>query len=441
MPGLYSSWGFKASPFDTTSLGANATGRRLHVGRKKQLEDFTRRLHTPPKLPTVEGANGIGKTSLVNVACYEAYVSHLESGEGPLHILCDESFQLSSNTDPDLFIQNVYIAIAQTLIAKARELEGPRFEQLRRRSAPLHSWLNKPDQLSGIQATVAVLSGGFTRERNTTAGFEQSGLRRQVQGLLDEMFPTPDSGAIVCVIDNLELLQTSRDARRMLEILRDPLFQANGLRWVLCGAQGIVYGVAESPRLDGLLHPPVQVGDLGVSHAVELLESRMEVFAAGPDATLPIRAGDFRKLFEILGGNLRSVLSRADQYCQWVGDRHAPNKVQGLGDEEKEALFGRWLDTTSLEYLRSVRENLRPRAWSVFERAIELGRSFSPSEFTEFGLESPQALRPHVKELEDAGLLQSVTDESDHRRRTITVQPKGWFVEYARRKQEADEET
>lgn len=40
-------------------------------------------------------------------------------------------------------------------------------------------------------------------------------------------------------------------------------------------------------------------------------------------------------------------------------------------------------------------------------------------------------MRPHVKDLEDAGLLVSTQDEGDKRRKTIQITPKGWLVNYA----------
>ena len=40
------------------------------------------------------------------------------------------------------------------------------------------------------------------------------------------------------------------------------------------------------------------------------------------------------------------------------------------------------------------------------------------------------ALRPQVKALEDVNLVVSAIDESDKRRKTISVTPRGWLVNY-----------
>jgi hypothetical protein len=64
-------------------------------------------------------------------------------------------------------------------------------------------------------------------------------------------FPRRESGGFLCVIDRLELLQTSKAARALPEAIRDTALNLPGLHWVLCGAKGIVPTCASSPRLEG----------------------------------------------------------------------------------------------------------------------------------------------------------------------------------------------
>ena len=42
-------------------------------------------------------------------------------------------------------------------------------------------------------------------------------------------------------------------------------------------------------------------------------------------------------------------------------------------------------------------------------------------------------MRAHLVKLEAAGLLQSIRDEDDNRRKTIVVTPMGWLVDYGRK--------
>jgi hypothetical protein len=204
------------------------------------------------------------------------------------------------------------------------------------------------------------------------------------------------------------------------------LFGITGLRWVLCGALGIVYGVVASPRLEGYLHKPIELLGISPEHAPDILDSRVAAFADSGVPYLPLLASDFGDLYNTLRGNLRSVLSYADDYCQWIADRTAP-----AGDSEKHDTFRSWLREQADAAHSAVRQELRPKALEVFKRAVELGGVFSPSDFEAFGFNSIPALRPHIRDLEAVGVLVSTQDEGDKRRKTIQVTPKGWMVNLA----------
>lgn len=428
---IYQEWGFRDSPFQTTALPASILGERLLVGRETELKALLRRLYNPPKIVTVEGLNGVGKTSLVNVASYRTYQSHMENKDSPLFIPCSRTFQLNPSYSAENFIDEVLMAVAQTLIDKAnalKELDGDI------ETSAINKWLNSP-QLKTFQGSVSVLSfgGGIgsSSENNTSTGFQRSGFRKEVLGWLANLFPTSNDGGVICTIDNLELLQTSDTARKLLEQLRDSLLTVPGLRWVLCGALGIVLGTASSPRLEGFLHTPIEIGGVDDNLATEILNSRIEAFTSLDRQTyLPLVPKNFEVLYDILNKNLRSVLGRIDNYCQWAADRTLP-----IASDQKTTLFYKWLSIESNRAHQSVLSQLRPRAWQVFKQAVTLNGVFSPSDYEEFGFNSIPAMRPHVKDLEDSGLLVSTQDEGDKRRKTIQVTPKGWLVNYALQQQ------
>jgi hypothetical protein len=242
---------------------------------------------------------------------------------------------------------------------------------------------------------------------------------------LEEIFPDPEAGGVICTIDNLELLQSSDTARARLEQLRDELFNLPGLRWVLCGSLGIIYGVVTSPRLDGYLHSPIEVGEIGGNFVPELLQSRIEGYAKeGVTPYLPLTSQSFEHLYQVLRGNLRSVLNQADEYCQWTFDRLTPRS-----DAEKEAMFDEWLASRASETYEAARSQLRPKPLEVFQLACEKV-VFSPGDFADFGFSSVQAIRPHIRDLENVNLLVSTQDEGDKRRKTIQVTGQGWLVKH-----------
>lgn len=420
---IYMQWGFTENPFKTKALTPDGLGERLLVGREEEKNLLKRRINNPPKLPTLEGMNGVGKSSIVNVASYSCYQDFLENPDRPLFIPCKTIFQLSANQDRSEFVRHVFREVAQTLLEFGNILEGDRLKPALEASQ-LEQWLNSP-HLRTYQGTIGPLSAGSSAETNTGEGFALSGFVAAVRELLKRIFPSDESGAVVCVIDNLELLQTSDSARDLLEAMRDELLHAPGLRWVLCGALGIVLGVASSPRLEGLLFQPIEVKkvpDVAVEH---IFNSRYETFRSGADAYLPLRQGDFVRLYGILSGNIRSLLGQADEYCQWASENRPM-----MDDIEKAAAFDEWLKQTTAAAFEAAKMMVSGRAWEVFNDAVVLDGLFAPSDFEHFRFNSSQAFRPHVRDLEAAGLVVSTKDEGDRRRKTIQITARGWLVNH-----------
>lgn len=416
---IYDTWGFTSSPFQTTALPASEFGERLLVGRDNELKSLKAKLIAPPKYATLEGLNGVGKTSIVNVAGFQLFKAYQE-GVGPLYVPCSKIFQLNPDQSLYTFIDQVLMEVAQTMLSLASKV---RKMNPATRDGALDRWLNSP-QLNSFQAGALGAQAGYQSENSTTKGFEQSGFRKQVVDSLAELFPT-ERGGIICTIDNLELLQSSDKARQLLEQLRDELFNVRGLRWVLCGALGIVYGVVDSPRLQGYLHKPIEVGGIGDHNASEILTSRVETYAKGPGAPyLPLRPEDFAEIYELQRGNLRSVLNLADDYCQWVSEQ----PTTPTNDTQREYTFNHWLRQQAEDAYNAVRKELRPKATEVFSIAVELGGVFSPGDFEAFGFNSIAAFRPHIRDLESVQVLVSTQDDGDKRRKTIQVTPKGWMV-------------
>jgi hypothetical protein len=249
---------------------------------------------------------------------------------------------------------------------------------------------------------------------------------------LANSFSRQHKGAVVCVLDNLELLQTSKRARHCLESLRDTLFSVKGIRWVLCGANNIILSVASTPRLAGHLESPIDVTPLKKNCTEQIFSSRSQAYQVDESAGyLPLTSAEFDLLYTVLNQNLRTTLSKCHDYCIWIYE----NNLQPKNAGEKKTFFEKWLNKEALDNEKACSSAVKQSAFEVFDRAAvdeELMDSFSLSQFQRFGFESVNTLRPLVKELEDAGLLISQIDEDDNRRKTISVTPKGWLVNYSR---------
>lgn len=420
----YLAWGFSGNPFNVRSLPPSDLGAELLVGRSAELALLTRRINNPPKLPTLEGMNGVGKSSIVNVAGFSCFNSFLEDPEKSLYIPCRKIFQFTTYSNRDSFIMEVLLEVAQTLLDYTARIEGDRLKSVVEATG-LRNWLNAP-QMRGVQGSFGPIGAGSSVETNTGDGYTLSGFPSAVKSILSRVFPGESSGGIICVIDNLELLQTSEAARDLLEALRDELFNVQGLRWVLCGALGIVRGVTGSPRLDGMMFEPIDVKKIPDESVGEIYLSRLEAFRHTGTPYLPLLKVDFVRLYQILLGNIRALLGHTDEFCQFISEQNLHPTL----DAEKTAAFSSWLADKCRSAYDSARATVGTRAWEVFNDAVILEGLFAPSDFEHFRFNSSQAFRPHVKDLEDAGLVVSTKDEGDRRRKTIQITPRGWLVNH-----------
>jgi hypothetical protein len=426
---IYYDWGFTGNPFEQTPLRADETGNSLLIGREKELKRLISLIETGPRLPTVEGLNGVGKTSLVNVAAFRLMKASFEEPGRALYIPCRRVFQLSANGDLGEFIDSIYLEIAQTII-DFQDILLNRWDNTNV-VKPIARWLNSP-KFSAVQGGLSVFGFGpqfgVSSQPNTSEGFHRSGFRKNVKDWLSEMYPQTAPGGIVCIIDNLELLQVAETTRKILEQLRDDLFTTAGVRFVLCGSNGIIHSVVSSPRLSGILHRPIDLSGLDTSDADSVLSSRVNVFSKSKgESYLPILPNDFLDLYQILNSNLRSVLQQADEYCISVHDGEHP-----VSDDEKQAKYHSWLIDEGKALHDAVDRQLTPRSWKVLEDGVKLGGSFSPSAYELFGFNSLEAFRPSVKALEDVHLVTSVRDESDKRRKSIVITPKAFLISHYR---------
>ncbi|AIQ49489.1 hypothetical protein R70723_29095 [Paenibacillus sp. FSL R7-0273] len=410
---MYNEWGFKRSPFDTNPLPANNEGKELLIGRQNDLNKIKRRLASSSNIITVEGNNGIGKTSLANITAYAMYNDYLESGEGVFLVPCSEPIQMTSDKDSEEFIDEVLIKVFQTLLTKGHELAESGY---RSSSKNINIWLSQVEPMEQY----------FKDMKISIIGSARVDFRIKILNWLKEIFPYNTNGGVVCILDNLELLNTCDDARKKIEEFRDTLFGYTGIRWILSGALGIVYGLMSSPRLEGRLSPPIELYGIDKKFSSEILQSRVKKYAQSEDIYLPLNIDEFSHLFELLKENTRHTLSYCDDYCIWISDySHNPQTY-----EEKKQMYFTWLEVKSKKKVESLRKNITPTTLKTFISAAEMGGEFTLSDYESFGFKSINSMRPYINNLEQYNLVMRSTDENDKRRKTIQLTPEGWIYNF-----------
>lgn len=427
---IWDDFGFEASPYAPDPVPPTEVGERLFVGRSDELRRVGLLLASAATHPTIEGDNGVGKTSLVAVASYRAQRAYENGETAQLLIPLARPLQLTASESQDDFVRRTYFAVAQAFIDNKKVLikgdrDVPNTDDVR-------AWMNSPVFRSGGGGASILGVGGSVSQGaspSTSAGFTEAGFRNAVDGWLDYAFPSPGDGGFICVLDNLELLQTHKAARELLEALRDSLFNRRGLRWVLCGARGIMRAAAASPRLQGVLAEPMVLHPLDDEFVPDVVARRIEIYRKpGVEAYAPVDPDGFRHLYEVGNRNLRNALKYAEDYALWLELEQQPRPLESA---EKRGLLEAWTATTADEYLSDIR-GVGPRAWEVFDGIVSRGGSISPADFGELGFESSQAMRGQMQVLEGSMLVETSVDETDRRRRLIEVTSKGWIVNYQR---------
>lgn len=423
---IWTEFGFRASPYGTEPIPATEEGDRLLVGRDKPLASLSAAITSSALHPTIEGDNGVGKTSLVSVASYRLHRDFESGATGQALIPLRTAFQLSATDTAETFAHRVFYEVAQGFIEHG--------DTLRQRgvSVPntdaVDKWLNSPIFTStGGGVSIAGFGGDYSRGIEPgSSGFSEAGFSTAVRSWLANAFPDLQAGGFVCVIDNLELLETSKAARTLLESMRDGILAVKGLRWVLCGARGIMRTTASSQRLEGRLREPMDLAALPDIDVEEVMRRRIEVFGVGDSVLAPVGPRGFRHIYELLNRNLRNALKFCEDFSFWLYE----NEPDSSDEEAVFRLFEAWLTTQSDAAFSAT--TLTPKAWEVFEGIVARGGSISPSDHPDFGFKEMANMRPYIKALEETQLVVSSVDESDKRRRTIGVTSRGWMVNYSR---------
>lgn len=421
--------GFRANPYAVRPLAPSPDGHRLLVGRDKELSNLIKRVRNSDLHPVLEGQNGVGKTSLVAVAAWVMSQDFKTGTSQQLFLPLGEPLQMKDNGAE--LTRDVYFAIAQAFITHHAELREagravPRVDDL-------ETWLNAPTYRSSRGGGVSTPLGGGSASvgtgLNTGSAFTDSGFQTIIRTALQEAFPE-NSGGFVGTLDNLELLDTSTSARRVLEELRDPVLQLPGMRWVLCGARGIARSLANTPRLNGVLADPVDILPVERQHIGALIDARVQVFAVdeGGRANAPVNADGFGYIYDVSNENLRDTFS----YAQDFALDHDPSFFLDSSPAEIEGELMTWVDNLAEKAARDVR--LQRRMWRLLEDLAKAGGTAAPGDHELFGFNDRTHMRKNVVELERFDLAISSRDEVDGRRRSISLTSKGWLVHFAKKR-------
>lgn len=426
---IWQNFGFLENPYSQSTLKADAVGNKLLAGRDTEIRVLQKRIGSTGAHPSVEGPIGAGKTSLVNVAIYRMQQRCLEAKAAELYLPAAGELQPTGTTTE--FEQSFYYVIAQTLIRNEELFSAAGLKKPEVRL--LDKWLNSPQYTSwsaGGQASGWGLEGGHGSEPNSGAGFAASGFKEAVRDLLEKSFP-PGTGGIVCVLDNLEILQSAGKARETLDELRDRVFNIPQVRWVLCGSRGIV-SRARTERLSGMMQTPLIVKPINDDSAVEAIRRRIEHFSLG-DAVAPVTPEGFDFIYQTLNKNLRESLTKSGEFSHWLDDRSDEENWDDYPDEaERTVLLHSWIMELAELALADAR-GVRPRDWQFFDDLCVAGGRAGSGEHKDFGFNEQTQMVAAVTNLAALNLAIREIDPKNGQRTINSVTPTGWLVYFFRK--------
>jgi hypothetical protein len=422
---MWAALGFSRNPYDTEPVPPSDDGDFLLVGRDAEVADLTARLTAGSTIPVLVGANGVGKTSIVSVAAYR--LSRARSDDGPRYLVLDEPLQLSSAQTLDRFVRDAYYRIAKVLLDEPELLarRGVKKGQVK----ALRRWLRDPDARQRSFGVSTPFGGGSLQTGGTPSnseGFKGAGMQMMVDEWLDRCFAESTSGGIVCLIDNLEILKTSAQAREAVEALRDGLFAKRGLRWVLCGTPAVIGGGALfSARMEGRIAPPIQIRPVASELAPELVTRRLERFGSS-EAYAPVDGQGFERVYAVVNSRLRYALDLCQEFAFFL---HAQGRRPVDADDRAEILDS-WLAVKANEFAQAA-SDVPARSWRLLDDLTDLGGEIRGREADVCRFDSAEDLAAAATSLCRTGLLERIeADEGDY---VLQLTTPGWLVSFQRR--------
>lgn len=424
---IWPSFGFESNPYSQETLSSDKTGDQLLVGRDDESIQLAQLIGTDGSFPTLEGPIGVGKSSLLEVTAYRMRKACLDAKSGELYVPAVSRFQPSN--DLEELEAEVYRVLAQTLIHYASDFEAAGL--FKPDVVELNKWLNASKYSSregGVGAFGFELSGGHGEEGNTGEGYTKSGFPTAIRALLASAFEG-QRGGIICILDNLELVESVGSARAALDHLRDRVFNLPNVRWVLCGSRGIV-SRARTERLSGVFHAPMKLEPLADATTVEAIHRRIEVYG-DEDSQPPVTPNGFAFLYSALNSNLREALSTSQQFAQWVHQQYVIINQEIPAPSELDALLEVWLfqrAETAYEDANSV----QPRNWRFFSELCEAGGRANAADWRDFGFGTQQQYGSAVTQLANVNLVVRETDPEDGTKKVFAVTALGRLVYFFR---------
>lgn len=420
---MWPRFGFRANPYSQETLSPNESGNELLAGRDQEIASLQRHIGSGGAHASVEGPIGAGKTSMINVAVYRMAKMCMEAKRKELYLPATAALQPRENVDT--FVDELFRVLAQTLIQHRGSFAAVGLQEPE--VAEVDKWLNNAQYESwsgGAQVLGFGGDAGGGSEPNTSDGYSRTGFETFVRKELARVF-AGGTGGIVCILDNLEILKTSGEAKLVLDELRDRVFNIPGVRWVLCGSRGIV-SRARTERLSGIIQAPLVMKALDQESAVDAIRRRIKYYG-NHTAEAPVTPEGFEFLYSAMHQNLRDSMERAQTFSAWIVETVLDENKDLPSPDDRDELLKIWLLEQAEAAYQDAR-GIQPRVWQFFVQLGRGGGRAGSSESLEYDFANQQQMTSSVTALQEANLVSRELDPENGSRTINSITALGWLV-------------
>jgi hypothetical protein len=321
---LWRAYGLRANPFFQDELEPDPQAEHpvsLFIGREEELKALRRGLEGELHSRTViEGAVGVGKTTLVNRFKVEKAGRLLSQ---------DDAVPVVAGMEPN----NLLAEVLRALLRMRAELHGQatlfragRGRASKPRQGGGRFWKDAARIVNGMTVLSPSVQGGVNFIASAGVGFARGHLPAEAP--LGSLHPvvaealerlSAESGRDVLLhLNNLENLGL-RDARQAAELflnIRASLILPR-THWIFVGADGIDRQVFRAyDQISGFVPDPIVLAPLAPDEVAAMLGVRYRYLKRGRQYTAPVEPQDAADLYRIFHGDLRTFLRVMSDACK-----------------------------------------------------------------------------------------------------------------------------
>ena len=390
MDSFWEELGLTDNPYDPRPLTISKEGRKLFVGRNKELSQLNSLVSGKKGgIVIIEGNVGVGKTSFVNIFQHDKWKKNK-------YLPSFEKIGLVENVDSVNFMLSVFSNMIHNL-ERADNTDAYKRHPIHKQAKSLIA--TTIEKGYGGQFSVLGTGGGISQQKSISQPVAivlpsiVDMMNKWIQFVIDKMgYP-----AILVPIDNLDIIQESGIVE-FLNRMRDTLIERSSVWWILIGKIGLFSLLErETHRVSEIITgKPIILQPLTLDEIHEMIKIRFENLKVitKVESLVPREIVDI--LYEVSKGEARYILKRITDIVYLFKSKYPSEKQIPL------AIAKQMITEEAKQRIDEAK--LTPRELQFLKMMAKKG-TFQPRDYKHFGLNTLQALKHYVDRLSMHGFI------------------------------------